>query len=70
MNTIARMKKFVVDNRVDKEGFPEPIIQLQVEMRFHENLAVALASMTNGKQIALSIEPMQPELSLGENKRT
>lgn len=59
MHTFARMKKFIVDNRIDKEGRPDPIIQLQVEMVFRENLARELAGMTNGEQIVLTMEPNQ-----------
>ncbi len=59
MHTFARMKKFIVDNRIDKEGRPDPIIQLQVEMCFREHLARELAGMTNGEQIVLTMEPNQ-----------
>lgn len=62
MQTFARMKKFVVDNRIDKEGRPDPIIQIQVEMVFGEHLARELAHMTNGEQILLSMEPRQREI--------
>lgn len=62
MITHARMKKFIVDNRIDKEGRPDPIIQLQVEMRFQEHLARELAHMTNGELVVLTMEPQQTEI--------
>jgi len=58
------MKKFVVDNRVDKDGNPDPIIQIQIEMRFREDLARDLARMTSGDQICLQMDPVQHELDL------
>ncbi len=64
MITHARMKKFVVDNRIDKDGHPDPFIQLQVEMVFSESIARELAHMTTGEQILLSMEAVQREMDL------
>jgi len=64
MRTNARMKKFIVDNRLDKEGNPDPTIQIQVEIRFREHLARELANLTTGDQISLQMDPIQGELDL------
>jgi len=66
--THARMKKFTVDNRVDKEGRPDPIIQLQVEMSFQEGVARDLASMTNGQMLVLALDPLQETIKFGDGK--
>jgi len=43
---------------------PDPIIQIQIEMRFREDLARDLARMTSGDQICLQMDPVQHELDL------
>lgn len=68
MITHARMKKFTVDNKVDKDGCPDPIIQLQVEMSFQESVARDLASMTNGQMLVLALDPLQETLAFGDAK--
>jgi len=43
---------------------PDPIIQIQVEIRFREHLARELANLTTGDQISLQMDPIQGELDL------
>lgn len=68
MKSAVRLKKYVVDNRIDKDGEPQPFIALQIDVQFSEAIARELAGMIDGELVEMSLEPIQQKLEFGAAK--
>lgn len=62
MRSAGTLKKFLIENRVDKEGSPDPRLIVTLDFRFTEEKCAALAHCTGGSQVMVDIEELQPEL--------
>lgn len=62
MNAVGRLKKYAIDNKVDKDGEPMPILTVTLEFRFSEQAVRSLAEATDGELVAVTIEPHQGDL--------
>lgn len=69
MQCFARMKKYSVTNKVDKDGQPEPTVQVALEMDFAEGIVNELAAMTGGKLIILQMDVAQTEMQFSKAGR-
>ena len=65
MKTNVRLKKYTVDNRIDKDGDSQPFIALQIDVQFTESIARELATMIDGELIEMSLVPIQQKLEFG-----
>lgn len=68
MKTHVRLKKYVVDNRIDKDGDPQPFISMQIDVQFSESIARDLAGMVDGELVEMSLEPIQQKLEFGAGR--
>lgn len=62
MRSAGTLRKFLIENRVDKEGIPDPRLIVTLDFRFTEEKCAALAHCTGGSQVMVDIEELQPEL--------
>ncbi len=63
MNTPGYLKKWLVDNKLDRDGMPDPKLVITIEIQFQERFAVDLASMTTGNSVQVALERIQMEMA-------
>ncbi len=64
MKTSATLKKWNVDNKLDKDGNPDLRISVVVELPFQVHLATSLAQITTGDVLQFGLEKYQMEMDL------
>jgi len=64
MKVHGRLKKWMVDNKLDKEGDPQPVLTMSFEVPFKPHQATSLGKLTNGDAIEIEILKSQLELDV------
>ena len=59
MQAHGTLKKWVVDNKLDKDHCPDPKITMTIEIPFHAYRAKALADLTCGDTLNFKVEKTQ-----------
>lgn len=62
MRAVGRVTKYVVTNKVDKDGASDPLITITVELPFLATHVNSLAEMTDGEQVSIAMEHVQAAL--------
>lgn len=65
MKSAGSLKKYSIENRIDKDGDSDPRLVVTVEFKFSEQAVVSLAALTDGSQVYVTIEDLQPSLFSG-----
>jgi hypothetical protein len=63
MKTIGNLKKYVVDNKLDKDGCADPRITLTLDVKFQVHIIRALADLTSGDVLNIKIERVQMDMN-------
>lgn len=66
MKSAGSLKKYSIENRIDKDGDSDPRLVVTVEFKFSEQAVVSLAALTDGSQVYVTIEDLQPSLFSGK----
>lgn len=62
MKTSGTLKKWNVENKLDRDGNPDPRITVTVEIPFQVHLATSLAQITTGDVLSFGLEKYQMDM--------
>lgn len=65
MNAVGSLRKYAIDNRIDKEGDHDPRLIVTIEFKFTEAVFRSLAELTDGSQVVVDISEYQTTLFRG-----